>query len=180
MEKIVSVIVILLILGYVIYCEFFRSYTEYETKIEYITVRDTLVIHTPTPYKVEVPVEVEIPVLDTLWLKDTVYIKEFVTDLYDKYNTKNYYSNVLDLDTLGIVTVESIVFQNRLERITFYTDLQIPKYTLVPATRNWGIGLMGGYKAISPTFLHSRNKMIYIGNYNVIRNEAQAGVLIRF
>ena len=180
MKNIISSIVILLILGYVIYCEVFRSYTEYEVHVSYeyidtVIYRDSLI-----PYKVEVPKEIDIKVFDTIWQKDTIYIKEFITELFIDYNTKRFYSDTLDLDTLGIITANSIVHKNRLESINFGIGLTVPKYTTSIVDRNWGVGVIGGYKSFSPTVVYTKPKFHYIGSYNLIRNEVQGGLIYRF
>jgi len=177
MNNIISIIIAILILAYIGYNEFFRGFVEYETTVDTVRVVrvDTIEIEKLVPYKEEVfrTDTILITERDTILLTDTVFV-------FDDYFVERKYTNVLDLDTLGSITAHSTVHRNKLTSLVYETNIQIPQYTIVKEPSGWGIGVMGGYKTISPTIIRYHNNFGYIGNYNFIRNEVQAGIFFNF
>ena len=146
-------------------------------KIQRDTIRDTLW------RKVEVP-KIVISPIDTIYIPaDTAELIERYKTLWHNYYSKLYYSETFSLDTLGEVTVNAKVTQNKLDSLGIEYNLVRPtihiteKVLYTPSTLY--IGGRVGKETLSPMLMYNRkNKYSYLLEYNINRNEVSAGMLI--
>ena len=139
--------------------------TKIETRVDTVTINS--IEYVPQVETRILPPElIYIDVIDTVLINTKVDTAAILTDYYSKY----VYQDVLDLDTLGSVTIIDTVSQNKIQSRQFTSDIIIPTKTVTNTTYindkgfYYGVGL-----GINQQMLHSvSGEVLYKTKRNTI------------
>jgi hypothetical protein len=139
--------------------------TKVETRIDTVTINS--VEYVPQVETRILPPElIYVDVIDTVLINTKVDTAAILIDYYSKY----VYQDVLDLDTLGSVTIIDTVSQNKIQSRQFTSDIIIPTKTITNTTYindkgfYYGVGL-----GINQQMLHSvSGEVLYKTKRNII------------
>ena len=139
--------------------------TKVETKIDTVTINS--VEYVPQVETRILPPElIYVDVIDTILINTKVDTAAILTDYYSKY----VYQDVLDLDTLGSITVTDTVSQNKIQSRQFTSNIIVPTKTITNTTYindkgfYYGVGL-----GINQQMLHSvSGEVLYKTKRNTI------------
>ena len=122
--------------------------------------------------------------------EDTLYIPADTAELIARYrqiwtshNTRNFYQDTLNFDTLGYCVSNIQVIRNTIDSLSYTYNLKIPEKTItkfVYPKNSLYIGGLVGQGNISPMVMYTnKGKYNYLVSYNLVRSEVSAGVIIK-
>lgn len=153
------------IVSYFIYNKYLNKVEE-KIIVKYKTITNTKYIPSPKVKWVSIP-------NDTIIIYDTLQFIDSCKLLTIDYNTKRYYVDTLQLDSLGNCVVESYVYRNKLNSLGYKYDILIPERTVekfVANNNNLYISALVGNNIFAP-LVGIDIKNYYIGmGYNVYSN----------
>lgn len=121
---------------------------------------------------------------DTLYIPaDTAELIARYREIWTKHNTRNFYQDTLNFDTLGYCVSNIQVIRNTIDSLSYTYNLKIPEKTItkfVYPKNNLYIGGLMGQGNISPMVMYTnKGKYNYLVSYNLVRSEISAGVIIK-
>lgn len=139
--------------------------TKVETRVDTVTINSVEYIP-QVETRILPPELIYVDVIDTVLINTKVDTAAILIDYYSKY----VYQDVLDLDTLGSVTIIDTVSQNKIQSRQFTSDIIIPTKTITNTTYinnkgfYYGVGL-----GINQQMLHSvSGEVLYKTKRNTI------------
>lgn len=147
-------------------CSKYLNKIEEKIIIKYKTITDTKYIPTPKIKWVSIP-------SDTIIIHDTLQFIDSCKLLTMDYNTKRYYVDTLQFDSLGNCIVESYVYQNKLNSLGYNYNIIIPERTtekFVITNNNLYISTLIGNNVLAPLVgIDIKNYYVGVG-YNIYNN----------
>lgn len=172
MKKTPIIIILVLIVLLLLQGWYYKTYMSIETVVTKIETRvDTITINSveyvpQVETRILPPELIYVDVIDTVLINTKVDTAAILIDYYSKY----VYQDVLDLDTLGSVTIIDTVSQNKIQSRQFTSDIIIPTKTITNTTYindkgfYYGVGL-----GINQQMLHSvSGEVLYKTKRNII------------
>ena len=170
-------IVVGLIVGYIYTLLYPNTIIEEKVEIKYKYVNKTVYIDAPKIRSFMLPE-------DTLVIPaDTAELIARYRQIWTSHNTRNFYQDTLNFDTLGYCVSNIQVIRNTIDSLSYTYNLKIPEKTItkfVYPKNNLYIGGLIGKENISPMVMYTKTgKYNFFVNYNLVNNGFGAGILVK-